>query len=106
MKTVKNDKAAGSVSGTIRLLEEGWGDKRCILLGVINISIIKGKWVNEWKQGIIYPIKKTMDWSKDLRLTRPITLIETARKITIKILTNRLCNILSTNNVLKGKIMH
>ncbi|PKC59410.1 hypothetical protein RhiirA1_540502 [Rhizophagus irregularis] len=42
LKTVKNDKAAG----------------------------VSGKWVNEWKQGIIYPIKKTMDWNKDLRLTR------------------------------------
>src|SRR5438046_7098284 len=54
-----------------------------------------------WKKGMIYPIKKKMDWNKDLKLTRPITLIETARKLMIKIITNRLSKILTENKILE-----
>ncbi|EXX66052.1 hypothetical protein RirG_127550 [Rhizophagus irregularis DAOM 197198w] len=44
-----------------------------------------------------------MEWNRDLKLTRPIMLIETARKIAIKILTSRLSDIITKNGVLRGK---
>ncbi|GBC00335.1 hypothetical protein RclHR1_38140001, partial [Rhizophagus clarus] len=53
---------------------------------------------------MIFPINKTTrsHWNNDINLTRPITLIETARKIFIKVLVKRLAKILSLNKVLQG----
>ncbi|EXX72333.1 RNA-directed DNA polymerase from mobile element jockey-like [Rhizophagus irregularis DAOM 181602=DAOM 197198] len=56
----------------------------------------------KWKKGIIYPINKTTrsHWNYDLKLIRPIVLLETVRKIWFKILVNRLSNILTKEQVL------
>src|SRR3954466_1993469 len=43
-----------------------------------------------------------MDWEYDITKTRPITLLETARKGLVKIITNRLSRILANNNILRG----
>jgi len=59
-------------------------------------------------------ILKSKNWHKNIDITKPIILIETARKIFTKILTNRLehvCrqhNILKSNNcsILKGTLTH
>src|SRR5882762_2707477 len=67
-----------------------------------------------WKKANIILIPKTQDWNKNVDKTRPITLIETLRKVYTKILTNRIesvCrleNILQDNNcsVLKGTSTH
>src|SRR3954467_9022888 len=56
----------------------------------------------QWKDATIYPIPKPMDWNCSLKNTRPITLLETARKLMTKIMTNRLANTLHRHNVLKG----
>jgi hypothetical protein len=55
--------------------------------------------IEAWKKGLIYPISKSCDWNKNLNLTRPITLIETARKLLTKILTQRLSNTISERNI-------
>ncbi|GBC20468.2 Down syndrome cell adhesion molecule-like protein Dscam2 [Rhizophagus irregularis DAOM 181602=DAOM 197198] len=103
LNNLKYDKAAG-VSGIPYDFWKKSGDNtKEALIEIINLVIKEGTWPKEWKDGIIYPIKKTMEWNRDLKLTRPITLIETARKITIKILTNRLNDILTKYTVLKGK---
>ena len=56
----------------------------------------------EWKFANIYPIPKPKDWDGDLNNTRPITLLETIRKILVKILNNRFAKIFVKNKVLKG----
>src|SRR4051795_443004 len=58
---------------------------------------------SQWKDATIYPIPKPMDWNCYLKNTRPITLLETARKLMTKIMTNRLANILHRHNILKGE---
>lgn len=50
----------------------------------------------------MFPIKKRVDWNQDLKSTRPITLIETARKLMIKVLTNRLSIILTKEKIITG----
>ena len=55
-----------------------------------------------WKQSNIYPISKNKEWGGDLANTRPIVLIETARKILTKILTLRLSAICKKHGILKG----
>ncbi|GET00318.1 hypothetical protein GLOIN_2v1824527 [Rhizophagus clarus] len=46
-------------------------------------------------------VQRQSYWNHDINLTRPITLIETARKIFLKIITRRLTKILSENKVLQ-----
>jgi hypothetical protein len=54
----------------------------------------------EWKQGSIYPIPKNRDWEYNINITRPITLLETARKIFTKIINDRLASTFSTYSIL------
>ena len=44
-----------------------------------------------------------MEWECRLNKTRPITLLETIRKLIVRIINNRLMNILIKNNILKGR---
>ena len=57
----------------------------------------------EWKEATVYPIPKPHDWECQLKNTRPITLLETARKLMVKILNQRLSSIFFKHNVLTGK---
>src|SRR4051794_1481683 len=56
----------------------------------------------EWKQAIIYPIPKPQDWNCFLKNTRPITLLDTARKLTTRIMYNRNSVVLVKYEVLTG----
>jgi hypothetical protein len=55
----------------------------------------------EWKKATIYPIPKPKDWECKLNNTRPITLLETTRKVLIKIITKRLNSFLAKHNILQ-----
>lgn len=103
LRSVKYDKAAGASGIPYDFWKKSGKKTREVLIDIINQALKEGIWPKEWKDGIIYPIKKTMERNRDLILTRPITLIETARKIAIKILTNRLSGIITKHEVLRGK---
>src|SRR6266498_1882378 len=83
----KNKKAAGISGIPYDFWKKAKEVTKGLLLLIINENIEETSTPEAWKKGMIYPIKKKMDWNKDLNLTRPITLIETARKLMIKILT-------------------
>jgi hypothetical protein len=55
----------------------------------------------DWQRGWIYPIPKRTDWEFQLKLVRPITLLETGKKIFTKILTNRISQVLIEHNILQ-----
>ncbi len=42
-----------------------------------------------------------MNWQCDITKTRPLTLLDTMRKVVMKIITNRLSRIIAKHNVLK-----
>src|ERR1041385_7064292 len=54
-----------------------------------------------WKRAAIYPIPKPTAWQLKLNNTRPITLLESPRKILVKILNARLSKILSAHTILQ-----
>src|SRR5256884_3770569 len=54
-----------------------------------------------WKRAAVYPIPKPTKWHYNLSNTRPITLLETPRKLMVKILNHRLSNILVSNKILQ-----
>ncbi|CAB4407464.1 unnamed protein product [Rhizophagus irregularis] len=56
----------------------------------------------DWRCASITPIPKPHEFDALLKNTRPITLLETAQKLLVKIINNRLSNILSTHRVLQG----
>ena len=60
----------------------------------ISHCITKGDFPDQWKEAYIYPIPKPQEWHNRLNNTRPITLLDTVRKATVKLLTNRLSSIL------------
>ena len=57
---------------------------------------------DEWKQAHIYPILKPMEWQCDITKTRPLTLLDTLRKVVMKIITNRFSKIMAKHCVLHG----
>jgi hypothetical protein len=71
------------------------------LLNLFNTIITNGIIPLEWKKATIYPILKPKDWECKLNNTRPITLLETTRKLLIKIITKRLNSFLAMNNILQ-----
>ncbi|KAG9297405.1 hypothetical protein G9A89_009489 [Geosiphon pyriformis] len=56
----------------------------------------------EWRVAQVILIPKPKEWSGNIDITRPITLIESTRKILTKILTARISKACELHNVLKG----
>ncbi|CAB4406050.1 unnamed protein product [Rhizophagus irregularis] len=56
----------------------------------------------DWRCASVAPIPKPHEFDALLKNTRPITLLETARKLLVKIVNNRLSRILSEHRVLQG----
>ena len=82
------DKAAGP-SGITNEMLTNLGDKlQYLLWQLICMCFIVGDIPNEWKIAHIFPIPKPTAWECNLTNTRPITLLETARKGFVKILNN------------------
>ena len=72
------------------------------IMKLFNLIVTFSKTPKEWKRANIIPIPKATDWGMDIDKTRPITLLETLRKIFTKILTNRIEEICRKLDVLKG----
>ncbi|RIA83134.1 hypothetical protein C1645_834273 [Glomus cerebriforme] len=54
-----------------------------------------------WNRALLFPIPKLKPFNCDLNNIRPIILLENIRKLFVKIISNRLNNSLSLNNVLQ-----
>src|SRR3954466_640009 len=72
-----------------------------ILIKFTHVCYLSSKVPTAWKLMCLYPILKPTDWNFSLAQTRPIILIDCMRKITTKIIGNRLENICRTRNILK-----
>ncbi|PKY34288.1 hypothetical protein RhiirB3_475964, partial [Rhizophagus irregularis] len=83
LNNLKSNKAPGQSGISYDFWKKSKTLTRKLLLEIINDSMLEENAIDDWKKGIIYPINKTTksDWNQDLSLTRPIVLLETARKI-------------------------
>ena len=97
-----NNKASGPSKIPIECWKHATATVKAELLRLCNICLQYSCIPREWKHASICPIPKTTDWQKNIENTRPITLLETARKIFTKIITNRLEIQCRTHNLLQG----
>jgi hypothetical protein len=67
---------------------------------LFNVILQTGITPKEWSQGTIYPIPKPKEWENNLNITRPITLLDTCRKIFTKAIANRLAQIFTKHHIL------
>ncbi|GES75995.1 RNA-directed DNA polymerase from mobile element jockey-like [Rhizophagus clarus] len=67
------------------------------LLHIYNYCFNNNCIPSAWKLAYIFPILKPQDWNSQLSNTRPITLLETPRKLYVSILSKRLNYILANN---------
>ncbi|GES74374.1 ribonuclease H-like domain-containing protein [Rhizophagus clarus] len=67
------------------------------LLHIYNYCFNNNCIPSAWKLAYIFPIPKLQDWCSQLSNTRPITLLETPRKLYVSILSKRLNYILANN---------
>jgi hypothetical protein len=68
----------------------------------MNSCLVSADIPDDWRLASIVPIPKPHEFECLLKNTRPITLLETARKLLVKIITNRLSKIMATHQVLTG----
>src|SRR5215212_729055 len=97
LHTLPLGKAAGLSKISYEMIK--YSSKKCkeILRKFYDLCLQLNDIPNQWNQAIVYPIPKPGDWELNLAKIRPITLLETPRKILMKILTNRLSNKLENN---------
>ena len=102
LKSLPNDKAAGPSGITNEMMRHLGSKTQYLLWQLIQMCFTIGDIPNEWKIAHIYPIPKPSEWNCDITKTRPITLLETARKGFVKILNNRLSKVIDKHNILRG----
>ena len=101
-KSLPNDKASGPSGISYEMFKKMRDNSIAMFVDFINLCFSFGTMPPTWKKSNIYPIPKNNDWCGDLSNTRPIILIETARKILTKILTLRLAAVCKNHEILKG----
>jgi hypothetical protein len=68
----------------------------------MNLCLISTDILEDWRLASIVPIPKPYEFECLLKNTRPITLLETTRKLLVKIITERLSEVMVTHQVLSG----
>ena len=92
--------------GPSRIPNEMWKKAPALLRkelkALIDNCIAQHNIPTEWTQATVILIPKKETWSGNLYNTRPITLIETGRKLLTRILTNRISKTCTKHNILKS----
>jgi Reverse transcriptase (RNA-dependent DNA polymerase) len=97
-----NDKAAGPSGITNEMLKHLGPMMAKCLWKFICACILLNDIPQAWREAHVYPIPKPKEWECNLNNTRPITLLETTRKAMVRVLNNRLAEIMVQHKILKG----
>jgi hypothetical protein len=102
LSSLPSGKAAGLSGIPYEMLKHLSPDASSYLKDLVSLCFSTSYIPSEWKDATIYPIPKPHEWNCYLSNTRPITLLDTTRKLMTKIMYKRLSSVLSEHNVLKG----
>ncbi|GES74620.1 RNA-directed DNA polymerase from mobile element jockey-like [Rhizophagus clarus] len=101
IQSLPNNKAPGSTGITYEFWKHFPKPHYKLLLTLFNNILNTGHIPSAWKEALLYPIPKPEFWNYQLDKTRPIILLETLRKIFVKIITDRLNKFLYSTNALQ-----
>ena len=97
-----HNKAPGPSNIPSELWKYAGKNTKSALHNLFNKCIQEENIPEEWKNATIILIPKPKQWKGNIDITRPITLLETARKILTRILTDRISALCSKHNILRG----
>ncbi len=97
-----HDKACGPFNLHNEFYQHARTATKHLIWTLVKICFTLGYISEEWKKVYIYPVPKPMDWESDITKTRLITLLDTLRKMIMKVITNRLFQIMVKHHILKG----
>ncbi|EXX58587.1 Tbingi protein [Rhizophagus irregularis DAOM 181602=DAOM 197198] len=100
--SMPNNKASGPSKISYEMIKHLSGEALDFSLLLANTCLSRGDIPADWREAVVYPIPKPHDFDAQLKNTRPITLLKTVRKCVVKVITNRLSNILADNKILQG----
>ncbi|GBC12847.1 reverse transcriptase family protein [Rhizophagus irregularis DAOM 181602=DAOM 197198] len=102
ISSMPNNKASGPSKISYEMIKHLSGEALDFSLLLANTCLSRGDIPADWREAVVYPIPKPHEFDAQLKNTRPITLLETVQKCVVKVVTNRLSNILADNKVLQG----
>ena len=102
IRSLPNKKAPGPSGVSNEMLKQLGSSMHQALYQLIRLCFIHNDIPSAWRHATVYPIPKPIDWECNLNKTRPITLLETPRKAMVKILNNRLSQVMVKYNILHG----
>jgi exonuclease III/ribonuclease HI len=97
-----NNKATGPSGISNEMIKHFGVNMIRVLKKLITLCLIMNDVPQKWREANVYPIPKPTEWNCNLNNTRPITLLETIRKLMVKIINKRLSHILAKHHILKG----
>src|SRR5262249_23466548 len=103
LESTKNNSAPGPSGITYPLIKRASMEAEDFFRKLGSECLRKGTMPRKWKAGLLYPIPKREDWGYKLDNVRPILLLETFRKMVVRVLNNRLGKTLKEKKVLKGR---
>ncbi|GET56194.1 RNA-directed DNA polymerase from mobile element jockey-like [Rhizophagus irregularis DAOM 181602=DAOM 197198] len=102
ISSMPNNKASGPSKISYEMIKHLSGEALDFSLLLANTCLSHGDIPADWREAVVYPISKPHEFDAQLKNTRPITLLETVQKCVIKVVTNRLSNILADGKILQG----
>src|SRR5581483_8041441 len=102
LSSLPNNKAPGKSGIPYEILKNLPTSAQDYLKELINECMHSSMVPSAWRDATVYPIPKPTEWYCFLKNTRPITLLETVRKLLTKLIYRRLSDILVKFKVLKG----
>ena len=99
IKALPNNKASGPSGISNEMIKHLGENMQKVLRKFVAACFLLNDIPQAWRSAYVYPINKPKPWECRLTNTRPITLLDTTRKLAVRILNNRLSQILVTNNI-------
>src|SRR5437762_1011572 len=102
VKNSSNKFMAGNSGVRYQMIKDASKKVHELLTQLANLCFTAQLVLTQWKLTSLFPIPKPKNWNYNIANTQLILLIECVWKLTVKALNNRLSNIFTSHNVLKG----